>query len=64
MYTADEIREMREKECFPIINRGELWYNFYVYVDPVRSTELRDWYLAWLNAPETRIIPTKPSWIE
>lgn len=63
-YTPDEIRALRETECFSIINRGNLWYNVYVYGDPTRAYELRAWYKAWLDAPETGIIPTKPSWLE
>lgn len=60
-YSAEElIRVMREKECFPIINRGQAWYNLLSYE---QSQELDKWYIAWLDAPETGIIPKTPEWL-
>ena len=55
-----EIRNRREKECFPIINRGSLWYN---KLTEKQKAELSTWYEAWLDAPATNVIPNKPSWI-
>ena len=55
-----ELRDRREKECFSIINRGQLWYES---LDGQQRTELRDWYNAWLKVTETLIIPEKPTWI-
>lgn len=55
------IRARRETECFPIINRGELWYN---NLTSAQKAELSDWYTAWLNAPETFEIPTRPDWLK
>lgn len=57
---ADIIRETREKECFPIINRGSLWYN---KLTEQQKAELSTWYEAWLDAPATNVIPNKPSWL-
>lgn len=55
------IRARREVECFPIINRGELWYG---NLTSAQKAELSDWYTAWLNAPETLEIPTRPEWLK
>lgn len=55
------IRLQRETECFSIINRGALWYG---KLEEEQKTELSAWYQAWLDAPQTGIIPTKPSWIK
>lgn len=54
------LRNQREVECFPIINRGKLWYDT---LTTEQVTELNEWYNAWLDVTETRIIPTKPSWL-
>lgn len=73
-YTQDEILEnlryMRQNECFSVINRGILWYNL---LTEEQQAELNTWYQAWLDVPqvyqETKpanietIIPQKPSWL-
>lgn len=56
----EEIRIRRELECFPIINRGLLWYET---LTKEQLDELRVWYQAWLDATETLIIPDKPEWL-
>jgi hypothetical protein len=58
---ALEIRQARERDCFPIVNRGFLWYN---RLTTEQLNELDDWYQAWLDAPETRVIPPKPLWVD
>ena len=55
-----ELRDRREKECFTIINRGQLWYES---LDGQQRTELREWYTAWLNVTETLVVPEKPNWL-
>ncbi len=55
-----ELRQKREKLCFPYINRGELWYNT---LSNAQKTELNTWYLAWLDVTKTKIIPTMPEWL-
>lgn len=55
------IRGQRAEECFPIINRGELWYN---KLTTEQRNELSAWYEAWLDAPQTDIIPDLPSWVK
>ena len=56
----NELRKAREKECFPIINRGKLWYDC---LTPLQLGELKAWYWAWLNVTETLIMPVKPTWL-
>ena len=55
------IRLRRAKECFPVINRGALWYE---KLTDAQRQELSDWYQAWLDAPQTKAIPNKPTWIK
>lgn len=55
------LRKRREKECFPVINRGELWY---AKLTEVQKVELSVWYEAWLNAPQTGTVPVKPEWVK
>lgn len=57
---ADLIRSRRSAECFPIINRGALWYD---KLTEEQKTELSAWYEAWLDAPETGTAPTAPVWL-
>ncbi len=57
----DEFRIRREKECFSVINRGQLWYEG---ISIPQLLELRQWYKAWLNVTETMVVPEKPTWLE
>lgn len=57
---VENIRSRREIECFPIINRGILWYE---KLTISQREELSDWYNAWLDAPQTKKIPNKPDWL-
>lgn len=57
----EEIRTSREKECFPYINRGKWWFDS---LSDEKLEELRQWYIDWLNAPATQVIPEKPSWLD
>lgn len=54
------LRIRREQTCFPVINRGELWYK---HLSAEQTAELDAWYQAWLDVTETRIIPDMPGWI-
>lgn len=51
---------IREAVCFRIINRGGLWYDM---LTSGEKEELLLWYLAWLDAWQTRIVPVTPAWI-
>ena len=55
-----QLRSMRQSECFSIINRGQLWYSL---LNDSQLKELKTWYQAWLDATETGVIPEKPSWL-
>ena len=55
-----EIRARRERECFSIIDRSLFWYEG---LSDEQNYELRQWYEAWLDAPETFKIPEKPEWL-
>lgn len=54
------IRFLRNRICFPIVNRGNVWYRT---LTEEQSEELFQWYQAWLSAPTTMVIPETPSWI-
>lgn len=56
-----KIRDDRERICFPIVNRGGLWYDL---LTEQQKNEMLDWYMAWLDAPETLIEPEMPKWLE
>ena len=56
----DDLRLQRETECFPIINRGQLWYES---LSEIQVTELQLWYQAWLDVTETLVIPERPVWL-
>lgn len=55
-----EFRTLREKECFSVINRGELWYGT---LSSEQTEELKTWYAAWLNVTQTLAVPERPAWL-
>lgn len=57
----NEIRQRRESECFPIINRGKPWYDT---LTEEQTAELNTWYQSWLDAPQTGTTPEAPEWIK
>ena len=59
--TKENIRINRSNICFPIINRGVLWYNM---LSEKQRNELNTWYQKWLDAPETLDVPETPNWIK
>lgn len=58
--TVEELRVRREKECFSVINRGEMWYSL---LTDEQKAELKDWYKAWLDVTETLVAPEPPEWL-
>ena len=54
------LRNRREQECFPVINRGALWYDT---LTPEQLEELQKWYTSWLDVTETLEEPIKPEWL-
>lgn len=57
----DDLRKRREAECFPVINRGWIWYSSLTLS---QWRELRTWYLAWLNVTSTLTVPNRPTWLD
>ena len=57
---AETIRQLRDAECFPVINRGQFWYEM---LTDTQKEELKTWYQAWLDATDTGAIPEKPAWL-
>lgn len=58
--TNNNLRHRREKVCFPIINRGELWYS---KLTEAQKDELGAWYQAWLDVTDTMVVPEMPAWL-
>lgn len=56
----NSLRLKREQECFPIINRGQLWYK---KLTEEQINELDQWYCNWLNITETKVEPVMPKWL-
>ena len=56
----DEIRFERSRVCFPVVNRGQLWYDT---LTESEKNEIREWYQKWLDAPETGVVPEMPKWL-
>lgn len=56
-----ELRARREVECFPIINRGQLWYDT---LTDSQVQELKTWYTAWLDVTDTEQVPERPVWLK
>ena len=56
-----KLRQQRELDCFPIINRGQLWFE---QLSEEQRIELSKWYRNWLDVTVTKIIPEKPDWIK
>ena len=59
-YTAKAIRQLRRLECFDIADRAA-WYDA---LTNEQKAEVQAWRKAWLDAPETGVIPKKPEWIK
>ena len=57
---SDELRFKREKACFSVINRGELWYS---RLTADQKKELDAWYQAWLDVTDTKVLPDIPMWL-
>lgn len=61
LLSEDILRSRREYECFRYINRGNAWYDL---LTEQQKIELKEWYQAWLNVTDTKVIPEKPSWLK
>lgn len=58
---VDMYRSIRSQVCFPIINRGQLWYD---KLTDEQKEELSKWYNDWLNVTTTLVIPEAPEWLK
>jgi len=56
----EALRQERERICFPIINRGKLWYDT---LTNEQYAELKQWYYDWLDVTKTQTIPEAPNWL-
>jgi len=56
-----ELRSRRSYECYPIVNRGQVWYD---NLTPDQKLELSRWYEDWLNVTATLEVPAKPVWLD
>ena len=54
------LRQLREKECYVYINRGEAWYK---RLTDKQKAEFDKWYSDWLDVTETFVIPETPAWL-
>ena len=57
----NELRARRQSICFPIINRGQFWYDT---LTKEQKEKLQVWYKAWLDVTETLTEPVKPEWLK
>ena len=73
LFTEEEIKENlrfeRQMQCFEIINRGEMFWNYlwakYTPEDiAIKKQEIQAWYNNWLDVTNTKIIPSKPIWLD
>lgn len=73
LFTEEEIKENlrfeRQMQCFEIINRGEMFWNYlwakYTPEDiAIKKQEIQTWYNNWLDVTNTKIIPLKPIWLD
>lgn len=55
-----DLRFQRTKICFPYINRGSLWYET---LSAEQKAELSEWYRAWLDVTNTKVVPEMPAWL-
>jgi hypothetical protein len=54
------LRARRQSICFPIINRGQLWYDT---LSKSQKEELQVWYKAWLDVTKTLEEPAVPEFL-
>ncbi len=65
----NNLRRLREEQCFSVVNRGMVWYS---QIDSNQNLELLRWYKEWLDITDkyvdgidiSTIIPVKPSWLK
>ena len=58
---SDKLRHQREKDCFSYVNRGTPWYN---KLTKEQKEQLDEWYQAWLDVTNTKVIPQMLEWLK
>lgn len=65
LFTIDDrknsLRKLRNEQCFPVINRGLVWYDT---LTNEQIIELTIWYYKWLDVTETFKVPEEPKWLK
>lgn len=65
LFTIDDrknsLRKLRSEQCFPIVNRGLVWYDT---LTNEQIIELTIWYYKWLDVTETLKVPEEPKWLK
>lgn len=57
---SQRLRMEREEVCFPVINRGKLWYE---NLTQEQYEQLKVWYVQWLDAPQLKTRPKDLEWL-
>lgn len=58
---TETLKEMRAIYCFYLLdNRSKFWWD---NLTEEQNNELKQWYQDWLKVTETKVIPTKPEWL-
>lgn len=56
------LRLKRQRKCFDVLdNKSQMWYQM---LTDEQTAELKEWYQAWLNVTDTKVMPETPSWIK
>ncbi len=56
----NNLRDRRTLECFEVVNRGAVWYE---RLSENQKAELAEWYQAWLDVTQTKVVPERPAWL-
>lgn len=59
-YVLAHYRKRRAEICFPVINRGKLWYDT---LTEAKLEQLENWYYAWLDVTATLTEPSNLYWL-
>lgn len=57
----NDLRDRRTIECFELVNRGAVWYE---RLTDEQKKELAEWYQAWLDVTQTKVVPEPLAWLK
>lgn len=67
-YELGQLRSRRAIECFSIVNqnfvingKSATWFDT---LTEEQKIEANEWVKAWRDVTETKVIPTKPTWLK